>query len=296
MKRMIEWIFWALFAFGGLTSTPVTAQLAVAVVSDVPETMTNVRRYQQYVLQAQQFLEEAEYWSETGQQLYRVIDRLGSPNSFWSKVDSLLDGVSLAGKVSSEQEWGSEWYPDEYLRMARASSDLGLSIEEMESEVKGNRDIERVIGRTRYILGSTVANSIRTILEEMGKQDEQREQRVRQILEEPVSDEEGVAGLMEKQQALQSMGLSTQGTTNALLKTLLQAQAEQFAQHQLNRLEDAEYQQAERIGALRRQYESRHEQLNDYRRRVEEEMERQRTGSASGIDTLPQPVRFSLQP
>src|SRR5690606_11990363 len=144
MRRLVEYLFWGILSGILMWHVPVHGQMAVAVVSDVPETMTNIRRYQQYVLQAQQFMEEAEYWVETGQQLYRVIDRLGTSGSFWKKVDSVLDGLNLAGKVSVDQEWGDEWYPDEYLRMARESSRFGQALQDTGDKVTADRDLERI--------------------------------------------------------------------------------------------------------------------------------------------------------
>jgi hypothetical protein len=296
MRR--KWIEYLIGSVGaGLLSlhTPMHGQMAVAVVSDIPETMTNIRRYQQYVLQAQQFLEEAEYWVETGNQLYQVIDRLGSSGSFWRRLDSLLDGVQLAGKVSVDQEWGGEWYPDEYLRMVRESSRFGQALQDTE-KVVGDRNLQTILERSRYVLGSTVAyaDSMRRILQEIGRQSDRLEEQTRHILEEPVLEQEGVAGLMEKEQALQSVGIAAQGMTNSLLSTLLQTQVEQFSQTQLDRLIDWEYEQAVALDKVRRDYEQKNAALMWYRNRVDEEMKREQARYDRDKDILPVVTRFSI--
>lgn len=255
-----DFILWKWLLVWCVFQTPwaIYGQIAVAVVSDTAETMTNVQRFKQYALQAEQYLREVEYWGENVLQGYRVIDRLGGANSFWVKMESLLDGVDIAQKVSGRLDWGDQWYPDDYVRMIRAGNRFGhaadKSLSGEASKEKGN--VGRYLDSAHYFMQASVdyVNTMEEILHQMSLNQQNSGEVIARIADTPVSEEEGLAGIMEKDLALQLMGVSAQGTTNSLLRTLIQANLEEFSMEQMNRLAEWEYRHSQEQETMLREY------------------------------------------
>lgn len=296
-RKMRGWIPWIVGYGIFQIASPLQGQLAVAVVSDAAESMTNIHRFRQYALQAEQYLREVEYWVETGTQLYTVIDRLGGPNSFWVKMESLLDSVDLGSKIAGDMDWGTEWYPDDYLRIMRASNRFGHAADNSISGQAGDSEgsVGRYLDNARYFMAASVdyVNSMGDILGSMGKKGESVGELASRIAATPVSDEEGLAGIMEKQMALGLLGISSGETTNALLRTLIQSQLEEFSIEQMNQLAEWEYRQSLEEEQLLKGYQQKKLDLEESIRRVELDLERERA-RVNGSEEAMQRERFRL--
>lgn len=295
--RARSWIVGVLGILIVQTANLLQGQIAVAVVSDAAESMTNIHRFRQYALQAEQYLREVEYWVETGTQLYTVIDRLGGPNSFWVKMDSLLDGVDLGNKISGDMDWGTEWYPDDYLRTLRASNRFGHAVDLSVSGQAGDSEttVGRYLDNARYFMAASVdyVNSMGDILSHMGEKGESVEELASRIVATPVSDEEGLAGIMEKEMALNLLRLSSSETTNTLLRTLIQSRLEEFSMEQMNRLAEWEYHQSLEEEQILKGYQQKRRDLDASIRRVEADLEKERT-RLKGSEGIRQRERFQL--
>lgn len=216
----------ALFGVGDTVVVTFDATGAKAMVNDLRQDVKEVMKW----------VKEATWWVNQFNQMYNLINRLGKPGSFWSKMNGVLsvyDGLntmgSKAGIVSDDELMRDR----ELISLGRETASFGSTIERtldtfQNGRFEGLHGVSRALNQTYYTLGRS--NRFLSAVERFQGQQDKVAQSLQDGMKE-VADQSptDVASAVAQNTAAVMLGNQIASQNGTITQGIMQSQAELHA-------------------------------------------------------------------
>lgn len=213
----------ALFGVGDTVVVTFDATGAKAMVNDLRQDVKEVMKW----------VKEATWWVNQFNQMYNLINRLGKPGSFWSKMNGVLsvyDGLNNMGHKAGIVDEGELMRDRELISLGRETASFGSSIERtldtfQNGRFEGLQGVSKGLNQTYYTLGRS--NRFLSSLERFQGQQDKIAQSLQDGMSE-VADQSptDVASAVAQNTAAVMLGNQINSQNGSIAQGLLQSQAE----------------------------------------------------------------------